>query len=146
MSYQKVSNKRREQVHYERLMRLSRGNHEYAKRIAVGAKFHGTVGLVTDTEFMRGHQGLGQQFEGAEDQLQDILAAAKARGFKPQRTDKYIGALADDLGDPKAFVPAASSRHHVKRVAEINNLAVSGMVNHTPVMYDSPAQPVNQGD
>lgn len=141
MSYPIVSKNREEQAHYERLMRISRGNHEYAKRIAVGARFHGTVGLVTDTDFMRGHQSLGQQFEGAEDQLEDVVTAARARGYEPQRTDKYIGALADDLGDPKAFVPAASSRHHVKRVAEINNLAVSGMVNHTPVMYDPPAQP-----
>ena len=137
--YPKVSDDRQEQAHYERLMRRSGGNHEYARRIAVGALFHGTTGLVTDVEFLRGAGTLAQQFEGAEDQLEDVLAGARARGFTPGIHDKYIGAIADDVGDPKAFVPPTGARHHVKRVAEINNLTVSGMVNHTPVMYDPPA-------
>lgn len=139
MSYPKVSDDRQEQAHYERLMRISGGNHEYAVRIALGALFHGTIGLVTDAEFLKGHRTLGQQFKGAEDQLADVVAGARARGYEPHYTDVYMGELADDVGDPKAFVPASGGRHHAKKVAEINNLAVSGMVKNRVVMYDPPA-------
>ena len=136
MSYPIVSPDRQEQAHYERLMRRSGGNHEYAVRIAVGALFHGTCGLVTDNEFLAGHGTLAQQFDGAEDQLKDVLDGARARGFTPGIHDVYLSSIADDVGDPKAFVPPDGGRHHVKKVAEKHNLAVNGMVNHKPVMFD----------
>jgi hypothetical protein len=86
------------------------------------------AGAVTDRELFRGHGTLGDQFDGADDQLDEVTKRAIARGYRPNVNDVYMPTLADDVGDPKAFVPASEGRHHIKKVCEERNWECDGIV------------------
>jgi hypothetical protein len=95
---------------------------------------------VTDREFLRGHGMLGNEFDG-DDTFDEVLKRAKARGYTPNANDVYMPALADDPGDPLAFVPASGGRGHVKKVCEKRNWKCDGMVK-TEMELDLPSHQI----
>ena len=82
----------------------------------------------TDVEFFQGHGTLAKQFEGDELNLGKLVKAAKAKGYTPNPNDIYMRGLANDFGDPLAFVPATGGRGHVKKVCESRNWGCDGAV------------------
>lgn len=84
----------------------------------------------TDREFLEGHCN-GSQFAGspmANDMGNKYAAVAKERGVSI-KGKVYLSGLARYPGDPKAWV---SDRGDVKRIAEEQNLAIQGSVDHKP--------------
>jgi hypothetical protein len=82
--------------------------------------------LNTDVSFFEGKRFLG---DGLNDQqLACVIRAAKASGYNPSQADIYVPALASFVGDPKAFVPAAGGRSHIKAVVEERNWDCEGVV------------------
>lgn len=79
-----------------------------------------------DTYFFAGKGTLAQQFAGAEDQLDFIVARAKRNGYNPNPNDVYEGALARFPGDPAAFVPPSGGINHIKKVCEERDIACEG--------------------
>lgn len=85
--------------------------------------------LMTDSVFFAGVGTLADQFAGDEKMLETVVARAKAKGYNPSYTDFYNPRLADDVGDPKAFIPATGGRHHVRQVLEERDWSCDGAVN-----------------
>ena len=69
----------------------------------------------TDREFFRGVGTLADQFSGAEDQLDEVVRRARARGYEPGVNDFYSEAVADDIGDPKGFIRPTDGRQETQR-------------------------------
>lgn len=135
MTYPMVSENSDKQARYEKLMRISRGNHRYAMRMISGDLFP-VPGTCTDREFFAGRGTLGDQFEGDDQTLEHITSVAQRNGYKPGANDVYTPALADYPGDPAAFVPPDGGRGHIRRVCESRGEGCRGLVNVKPVQYD----------
>lgn len=114
---------------------------KYAGRLQEMLASRGVPEAMTDREFTEGRGPLAKQFEGAEDQLEKVIAAARAQGYEPNPNDIYLPCLAERLGDPLAFCPPTGYRGHIRKVLEMRNWAGEGSVNHVPYEED-PAAPV----
>ena len=112
---------------YRRLMRISGGNREYALRM-VGGELFPAPGTCSDREFYAGKGTLADQFEGEEQILGKVVAAARDHGYNPSPNDVYTPALADFPGDPAAFV-SGDARGHIRRVCEGRGEECHGLVN-----------------
>lgn len=97
------------------------GNIAEMVRLGVAPTLHGG-----DTYFFAGKGTLSQQFKGAEDQLDFIVAQARRKGYNPGVNDVYTGALARFPGDPAAFVPPSGGINHIKQVCEERDLECAG--------------------
>ena len=82
---------------------------------------------LTDREFFSGTGTLGQQFE--QRYVDDIVYAARQKGYNPSPNDVYMRTLAREPGDPEAFVPPTGGRNHIRRVCESRGLPCEGAVN-----------------
>lgn len=82
----------------------------------------------TDRELFEGVGTLDKQFSGNTAQIESVVAAARARGYEPNPNDVYMPSLAEDVGDPLAFVPATGGRNHIRRVCELRGVSCHGMV------------------
>ena len=82
----------------------------------------------TDREFFEGMGTLSKQFPGEEKMLDQVVAVAKSKGYKPNANDVYLSALAKYPGDPKAFVPATGGRGHIQKVCEDRGWECDGTV------------------
>lgn len=95
---------------------------------------------MTDSVFFAGVGTLADQFEGDEKMLETVVARARAKGYNPSYTDFYNSRLADDVGDPKAFIPATGGRHHVRQVLEERDWTCDGAVNRKRDFRDPPQE------
>ena len=77
--------------------------------------------------------------------LEVVIANARKRGYNPSPNDTYLPSIADDIGDPLAFVPAGNARNHIKKVLELRNLPGEGVVNRKRV-ETPPAPTVELGE
>lgn len=74
-------------------------------------------GALTDDVFLSGIGTLDQQIKNKR-QLDEIVKAARKRGYNPRPTDFYNPNLANGIGDPAAFLNHGKGLSHIKRVAE----------------------------
>lgn len=74
------------------------------QRMREMAKAGKAPGCVTDSTFFAGVGTLDKQFADDPAGLARIVAKAKAKGYTPMPGDFYQPGLADDEGDPQAFV------------------------------------------
>lgn len=95
-------------------------------------------GALTDRELFAGHGRLADQFDGDPVGFRAVIDGAHARGYNPNPNDVYLPTLADDIGDPAAFVPASGGRGHIKKVCEARGDECHGLVNVKPVRFDPP--------
>ena len=79
-------------------------------------------GANTDREFFAGRHTLAKQFDGNEAQLNEIVAAARRKGYNPSPSDVYDSTLARDLGDPAAFISASGGRTQLRRTCEARGI------------------------
>lgn len=93
---------------------------------------------VTDREMMRGRGLLRDQFVSDED-FNIVLQGARAKGYEPSQNDTYLSAIADDIGDPAAFV-RDDARGHVKRVCEERGWNCDGLVKVEQKRTGDPAR------
>lgn len=83
----------------------------------------------TDTSFFAGHdQTVGKLIE-KDPTFGQALKRAVAQGYKPNPNDVYLPALANNVGDPAAFVPATGGKGHIKKVCESRNWNCEGTVS-----------------
>lgn len=80
-------------------------------------------GCMTDDVFLSGIGSLEDQIPD-ERQRNELIKAARKRGYNPKPTDFYNSALADGRGDPAAFLNHGQGLGHVKRVAEERGIEV----------------------
>jgi hypothetical protein len=85
-------------------------------------------GSKTEREFFAGRHTLAQQFAGNEGQLDAIVAAARRKGFEPSANMIYDSTLADDLGDPKAFLTPGGGTTELRRKIEVDGKTAHGAV------------------
>lgn len=134
MSYDVISTDPAVQAHYE-LCRSKGTSHNLAMIFATRR----APGSLSDREFFAGRGTLSDQFRGDERTLDLLVAEAKNKGYSPSPNDVYVSALANDFGDPLAFVPAAGGRGHVKKVCEMRGHGCEGLVSVKPSgMIDPP--------
>lgn len=111
------------QAFYEEMR--SRGeSHNMAELLAL-RQFPGTM---TDREFFEGQGTLADQFKGDEAMLNTIIERARSKGYNPNPNDVYVSALANDVGDPLAFVPPTGGRGHIQKVCEKRGTSCHGAV------------------
>lgn len=99
-------------------------SHNFAAMLAC-QRFPGTK---TEVMYFEGRHTLADQFKGNEAQLEAVVAAAKAKGYTPGTHDVYEPGLADDLGDPKAFIKPSGGTTELRRKLEANGKSCSGLV------------------
>lgn len=98
-------------------------------------------GSKTEREFFAGRHTLAQQFAGNEGQLEAIVAAARRKGFEPSASMIYDSTLADDLGDPKAFISAGGGTTELRRKIEFAGCGtIDGAVRVKPRQPDRPIE------
>lgn len=85
-------------------------------------------GLKTDTTIWGGAGTLDSQFKNNQPHLKLITEAAKKAGYTPNPNYVYQPALAEFLGDPKAFVPPSEGNSHVRKVCEERGWGCEGAV------------------
>lgn len=124
MTYPTISTDSAVQAHYE-VCRAAGTSHNLAKIFALGQP----PGASTDREFFANRGMLGDQFDGDDEMLKTVVTRARRRGYNPNANDVYLPALANEVGDPAAFVPATGGRAHVKKVCESRGEECRGMVN-----------------
>lgn len=98
-------------------------SHNFAAMLAC-QRFPGTK---TEVMYFEGRHTLANQFKGNEQQLEAVVAAAKARGYTPGTYDIYEPDLADDIGDPKAFIKPCGGLTQVRQTCEENDLSCNGL-------------------
>jgi hypothetical protein len=88
---------------------------------------------MTDDVFFGGpgRRTLLDQFDGDEYGVNELVQAARKRGYNPSPFDTYVDTIADGLGDPEAFV-STGGRGHIRRVCEKRGLGCRGAVNLEP--------------
>lgn len=99
-------------------------SHNFAALLAT-QRFPGTK---TEALYFEGRHTLADQFRGNEAQLETVVAAARARGYEPSPYDVYEPGLADDVGDPKAFIKPSGGTTQVRQVCEAAGKSCSGLV------------------
>ncbi len=90
----------------------------------------------TDREFLKGRHNLRDSYNGTDAQFRHLLKAAREKGYEPKDSDIYEPNLAYDIGDPLAFIPSADPKGHVKKVAQLRNQTVHGVVEHQRAIPD----------
>lgn len=95
-------------------------------------------GCVTNKVFLRGFGKLRDQFQSQED-FNVVLQGARAKGYEPSSNDVYLSAIADDIGDPKAFVKD-DARGHIKKVCEERGWNCDGLVKVEQKRTGDPAR------
>lgn len=89
-------------------------------------------GLKTDNTYVTRAKTVGDIMANGLPHDRAIMARtlenAKRLGYKVNQNDTYEPQLADCSGDPKAFVPADSPRHHIKKVCEETGRECHGVV------------------
>lgn len=106
------------------LRRLEGMSHNFAAMLAC-QRFPGTK---TEVMYFEGRHTLASQFAGNDAQLQAVVAAAQARGYTPGTYDIYEPGLADDLGDPKAFITPSGGTTELKNKLEAAGKSSHGLV------------------
>lgn len=99
-------------------------------------------GSKTEREFFAGRHTLAQQFEGNDGQLNAIVAAARRKGFEPSANMIYDSTLADDLGDPKAFISPGGGTTELRRKVEFAGKGCDGAVK---IKAREPERPIEAG-
>lgn len=94
--------------------------------------------METETQFSASIGTLDKQFEGASDQLEEVVKGAKKRGYTPHYNDVYMPQIADDVGDPAAFCKPNEVKHHVKKVCEERGWEARGAVKVDRVQRPEP--------
>jgi len=105
-------------------MRLAGESHRLAEMLALR---RGPT-LATDTTFLRGAGTLRDQFGGNDGELNRVVKAAKEQGYTPKATDFYEPSLANQCGDPAAFIPHDDPKNYVRRLAEKRDITCHGAV------------------
>lgn len=80
-------------------------------------------GVHTENAFFAGRGTLSEQFKDDPVYLDYIIERARARGYNPSPNDVYFSSVADDDGDPAAFVSQADGVGKLRKVCEERNLA-----------------------
>jgi hypothetical protein len=122
MSYPIISSDPTRQSFYVQ-MRKEGTSHNFAEMCALQQAPRCT----TDVELFRGVGTLEKQIKHPVT-LKRLIAAAKAKGYTPGPNDFYCDGLADDFGDPKAFIPPTGGRGHIKKVCEERDVDCHGLV------------------
>lgn len=82
----------------------------------------------TDKEFFSDRGTLADQFADDPESLNDVVSAARKKGYNPHYQDVYMEPLADEPGDPSAFITPSGGRSQVKRVCEEKGLECHGQI------------------
>jgi len=78
----------------------------------------GAPAIRTDATFLRGRGTLLQQCDGDEKEVKRIVDGARKQGYTPNMYDTYEPCLADNCGDPRAFLPPSDPRGALKRLKD----------------------------
>jgi len=97
--------------------------------------------LVTDTTRTAGRGTLMEQFSGNEEQVGDLVRAARQNGYEPGINDIYEPGLANRPGDPAAFIKSGDYEHHVRKVCTARGTGCNGPVK---VKTPEPAEPTKK--
>lgn len=90
-------------------------------------------GVKTDSTYLANSQTVGQIMRNGHRHDRAIMARtienARKQGYNPSPEDVYEPQLARNNGDPMAFVPADSPRHHIQKFCEETGRECNGVVN-----------------
>jgi hypothetical protein len=100
-------------------------SHNFAAMLAC-QRFPGTK---TEVMYFEGRHTLADQFKGNEQQLDAVVSAARKRGYNPSPYDVYEPGLADDVGDPAAFIKPSGGTTELRRKLEASGRSCHGLVN-----------------
>lgn len=128
------------QAHYE--LCLKNG---CAPRLAEMLAFRSPQRVLTDREYFEGRGTLAKQFDGDERVLEHVVGEAMKQGYRPNANDVYCSAIAESVGDPKAFVPATGGRGHIQKVLEERGWESDGIVKTKRRELVEAQQPVPLG-
>jgi hypothetical protein len=98
--------------------------HNFAAMLAT-QRFPGTK---TEGMYFEGRHTLADQFKGNDAQLEAIVAAARARGYNPGVHDVYEPGLADDIGDPMAFIKPCGGTTELRKKLEATGRSCEGLI------------------
>lgn len=79
-------------------------------------------GLKTENNFFAGRGTLAEQFKDDPGFLERIVSRARAKGFEPNPNSVYFESVANDDGDPDAFVTQAEGLGKLRKVCEKRGL------------------------
>jgi len=85
-------------------------------------------GVQTDTAFHANRGSLAKQLGNDEGWAKFIVDRARAKGAVITADHTYISQLADEPGDPAAFVPPGEGRGYIKKVLESKGKGCTGAV------------------
>jgi hypothetical protein len=123
MNYPLISKDPGVQKFYESMRRKGE-SHSISEMCAMRSAPRG----MTDSVFFAGVGTLADQFLGDEAMLEKLVANATAKGHKPSANSYYCAPLANEPGDPLAFIPPSGGRGHVQAVCEQRGWACDGSV------------------
>ncbi len=86
-------------------------------------------GINTDTTFLSGIGTLEQQFDGDVEGMNEVISAARRKGFNPTSGMFYYEPLARYVGDPEAFLSAGDGKGRIRDVCEKRGWGCRGTVN-----------------
>jgi hypothetical protein len=90
-------------------------------------------GVKTDSTYLANSQSVASVVNNGTYQervlMRRTIEAAAKHGHRPNKNDVYEPQLARFPGDPLAFVPSDSPRHHIQKVCEEQSKECSGAVN-----------------
>ena len=113
-------------------------SHKMAEVIAA-QEFHG---VMTDDVFWQGMGMLGDNMR--PQQLESLIASAKAQGFTPTAHHVYMPQLARFRGDKQAFVSRSDGRSYIRKLLESRGWESDGAVRTSRRDPDSdPLDPKN---
>lgn len=104
--------------------RLEGMSHNFAAMLACQS----FPGCKTEATYFEGRHTLAQQFAGNEAQLEVVVAHARARGFEPSPNMIYEPGLADDVGDPNAFISPSGGTTELRRKLEAAGKSCDGII------------------
>jgi hypothetical protein len=93
----------------------------------------------TEREFFMGRHSLEDSFlkrSGNQEQFDEVVKRARKAGYEPKHSDIYEPNLAKFIGDPKAFIPAAGGKTHIKDVCKQRNWSCRGAVETQSYIED----------
>jgi len=88
----------------------------------------GVPALRTDTSFLASKPTLRDQFQ-SEGELMRVVNSARKLGHEPSAASVYNPFLANQCGDPAAFIPHTNPISHVKKLAISRGTGCNGAVN-----------------
>lgn len=84
-------------------------------------------GIATDDTFLSGIPTLNKQFAHPKHH-EAVVKAAKRQGYTPKATDYYVPALAQKIGDPRAFLNHGNARGAAKKYCEELGVEADGAI------------------